>query len=113
MGHRRIVRGWTTGLLSLLVILMGFTGLSAAAAKSGETSSTITLRVSACPTSYATPPEEDGDVPFSESVRLPEKIRHDFALFTDSKREMAPLLAPRGWHCSVDVGEDGSAGIFF
>ena len=73
-----------------------------------STMTRVTLRVSTCPASYGYIGQEAGDVPTSASVTLPKAMTHDFGLFTDSKRTMAPLLAPRGWHCNVQVGGDGS-----
>jgi len=73
-----------------------------------STMTRLTLRVSTCPASYGYVGQEVGDVPTSASVTLPRVMKHDFALYTDSKRTMAPLLAPRGWRCNVQVGGNGS-----
>jgi hypothetical protein len=106
----RIRRWLVIGTLSLFTILLGF-AVPSAAARSHGTNSTITLRVSTCPSSYASPDVPEGTVATSATVTVPTNLKRAFSLFTDAKRRMAPLLAPRGWHCSVDVGEDGSAGI--
>ncbi len=99
----------TVLLASAAVVDLGSSASGSVYAKSTHANTFVRLHVSSCPTSYASSPEAEGNVAASVTVSVPTAMKHDFALFTDSKRIMAPLLAPRGWHCGVEVGEDGSS----
>ena len=97
-----------SSLVAVLLILGVMASCSAAGASSNNLGSTVSLHVISCPTTYASS-ESKGSIPATASITVTRALAHDFGLYTDLQRTMAPLLAPRGWHCSALVGEDGSA----
>jgi hypothetical protein len=44
-------------------------------------------------------------------LRAPAAVRRRLAFYTDKDRSLTPILGPRGWACSVQLGEDGSGEI--
>ena len=72
---------------------------------------TTALSVVSCPTTYAFPPPPASSQPARVTVSLSRSISHSFSLYSDSSRTMPPLLAPKGWHCHVDIAVDGSVGF--
>ena len=96
-------------------LIMGGLGMGSASAHTkphkSTTSPSTRIAVATCPTTYGVSGQVRGDVPTTEPVSLPKQLRKNLTLLTDSKRSLVPLLAPRGWHCSVQVGADGSSSL--
>lgn len=44
-------------------------------------------------------------------LQAPAAVRRRLAFYTDRYRSLTPILGPRGWACSVQLGEDGSGEI--
>lgn len=44
-------------------------------------------------------------------LRAPAAVRRRLAFYTDKDRSLTPILGPRGWACSVQLGEDGSGEV--
>lgn len=69
------------------------------------------LPVVACPTSRGI----TGHPPTKYASRLPTNapasLAADLAYYSDSVRNLTPVLGPRGWKCQVQVGADGNASV--
>jgi hypothetical protein len=44
-------------------------------------------------------------------LTAPPAVRRRLAFYTDKDRSLTPILGPRGWACSVQLGEDGSGEV--
>jgi hypothetical protein len=44
-------------------------------------------------------------------LSAPAAVRRRLAFYTDKYRSLTPVLGPRGWACSVQLGEDGSGDV--
>jgi hypothetical protein len=70
------------------------------------------IPVVACHSSYGVPPQPPSTtIPSAMVLSEPGAVADRLSYFTDRYRVLAPVLGPRGWHCNVEVGVDGSAGI--
>ena len=45
------------------------------------------------------------------TLHAPKKTRRKLEFYSDKDRTLTPVLAPRGWACKVELGEDGSGAI--
>ena len=98
------------GTLSVLTVTLALTIPSISVGARSPANTTLALPVVSCPTTYASPPSRSSQAT-TTSVSVPKSSSHDFSLYSDSKRTLVPLLAPRGWHCKVLVAEDGSVSL--
>jgi hypothetical protein len=98
------------GTISFLTVLLVVIIPSASVGARLPASIKIALPVISCPTTYVSPPSS-GSQAAKVTVGLPRSISHNFSLYSDSKRTLAPLLAPKGWHCTAEVDEDGSVSL--
>jgi len=74
-------------------------------------STTASLNVVACPTTYGvTPPPTTAPLPTSMEVTVPRALAAELAVYTDGQGRIE-LLAPAGWTCSAGYGADGSGGV--
>ena len=68
--------------------------------------------VVACPSSYgAGAPAHRPVVPRTLRPGVAARVAKMLAYYTNDKRTLAPVLAPRGWQCEVQVGADGTTGV--
>ncbi len=68
--------------------------------------------VVACASSYgAGPPTGHPALPQALRPGLAARVAKMLAYYTNDKRTLAPVLAPRGWQCAVQVGADGTTGV--
>jgi hypothetical protein len=68
--------------------------------------------VVACASSYgAGPPTGLPVLPHALRPGLGAKVANMLAYYTNDKRTLDPVLAPRGWQCEVQVGADGTTGV--
>ena len=70
-----------------------------------------TVPVVGCATTYGggTPPTQAAPAP--EPVDVPPATADQLGLYTTDTFGVPPILAPRGWSCSAEVGADGSTSI--
>lgn len=110
MTVRLPIRKFQLAALSLLMVMLVLIIPSARVGARSPANTKITLGVMSCPTTYVSSPSS-----ISQSTRatvsVPKSSPHDFSLYSDSKRTMAPLLAPKGWHCKGEIFQDGSASL--
>jgi hypothetical protein len=87
---------------------------------SSKTSSTTTTTSNAfadvvpvveCPSVYGIAATPASKYPSTIAVSLPASVAEQLSYYSDSTRSVLPILAPRGWDCSVGVGADGQVGI--
>ena len=83
---------------------------TAATSAGSKTQATVTLPVTACPSSYGAS-HGSARVPDAITTTLPSVIAGQLAFYTDQYRYIDPVLAPRGWSCGAEFGADGSGGI--
>ena len=68
--------------------------------------------VVACASSYGDgPPTGLAVLPRSLRPGLPAGVAKMLAYYTNDRRTLDPVLAPRGWDCHVQVGADGTTGV--
>ncbi len=68
--------------------------------------------VVACASSYgAGPPTGLPVLPHTLRPGLAANVAKMLAYYTNDKRTLDPVLAPRGWQCQVQVGADGTTGV--
>jgi len=118
-GWRRLRRLVATTILAGSMAL----GLAACGASNGANrstsstsiapapSTTASLRVTTCPTTYGiSPPPITAPLPTSMEVTVPRVLTSKLAVYMDGNGHMK-LLAPIDWTCSAEYGADGSGGI--
>ncbi|MGH9123904.1 MAG: hypothetical protein ACRDZ8_04145 [Acidimicrobiales bacterium] len=44
-------------------------------------------------------------------ANLPQSAASQLSFYTDTYRTLTPVLAPKGWSCQAQLGEDGSSAI--
>jgi hypothetical protein len=49
--------------------------------------------------------------PKQMDLQAPASVRSRLSFYTDKYRSVTPILGPRGWACSVQLGEDGSGEV--
>lgn len=49
--------------------------------------------------------------PSTLALNIAATSAEQLAAYSDDYRDLAPILGPRGWSCSVSVGADGSTGV--
>lgn len=69
------------------------------------------LPVIACPTTHGDATQYTARFPPRVATRLAPALAQQLAYFTDDQRVLAPILAPRGWHCHAFDYVDGGAKI--
>jgi pimeloyl-ACP methyl ester carboxylesterase len=79
------------------------------AAEAAQNSSVVP--VLACPTSYGVQGTPKARYPATETVALSSDLGSQLAYYSDAARSVQPILGPRGWACSAEIGADGSLGI--
>jgi hypothetical protein len=67
--------------------------------------------VVACPTTYGLAGAPKAGYPAAESVDVAADLGSRLAYYSDARRSVQPILGPRGWACSVDIGADGGLGF--
>lgn len=73
---------------------------------------TITVSVVACPTYRGTTgPKPPAEYPATAAIPDLGAAPFNLSEYSDSSRSLTPLLGPKGWHCEVSVGADGSIGL--
>jgi hypothetical protein len=96
-------------LLALVVVLPGTaaTRLAGPAATTG-----VAVPVVACASSYgAGPPAGLPVLPRALRPAVAAGVAKMLAYYSNDRRDLDPVLAPRGWDCRVQVGADGTAGV--
>ena len=75
-------------------------------------SSPFALSVVECPTTYGAGRPSYGPV-LSETidVDLPRSTRAELSYYSNDTRTLPPIMGPREWNCSIEVGADGSIGV--
>jgi hypothetical protein len=77
----------------------------------GAVKPTALLPVVACPTTHGTPGHYPPRFPERVATSLQPTLAAQLAYFTDDQRVLAPILAPRAWHCHAFDYVDGGAKI--
>jgi len=72
---------------------------------------TAHVPVVACPTTHGDSGEYAPRFPARVETTLAPTLAKQLAYFTDDQRVLAPILAPRGWHCHAFDYVDGGAKI--
>ena len=107
---RLAVPAAVTAFLALFLVFVPGAGairLTAQAASTGPA-----VPVTACASSYgAGPPTGLAVLPRSLRPGLPTRVAKELAYYTNDRRTLDPVLAPRGWDCQVQVGADGTTGV--
>jgi hypothetical protein len=111
---RRLARWFVPVCVTALLLGIGMgpcMGAGAITANRGAKAQNVTLTfpVVTCATRDALSFTPDAKPYGHATAVVPRSLEHRVALYADADREMAPLLAPKGWHCRVSVGADGSA----
>ena len=96
-----------------LVLFLAFLPGAGAARLAAQAASTgPAVPVIACASTYgAGPPSGLSAVPRSLRPGLPAGVAKMLAYYTNDRRTLPPVLAPRGWGCQVQVGADGTTGV--
>jgi hypothetical protein len=106
-------RHWAGALvcwfLPMCLAALGLLGTASVSEATSTRTASVTLPVTTCATRYALSDPVKAKPYDTATANVPRSLKHEFALYVDADRAMAPLLAPKGWHCRVDVGADGSA----
>lgn len=102
-------RSLVLGALALFVLMLGLIIPSTSVDAKSSNITTIALPVISCPTIYVSTPSISHSA--EATVSVPTSSSHDYSLYSDSKRTLAPLLAPKGWHCKGEIAEDGSLNL--
>jgi hypothetical protein len=71
------------------------------------------IPVRACPTTYGVGPGSSSGPkgPSQLKTSLARGVAERLAFYSDSSREIQPILGPDGWQCSVSVGADGTTNV--
>jgi Domain of unknown function (DUF4850) len=108
------------GVVALIGVGAGAYALGHASGNGAVASSTTShaaptmVRVEACASTYGVTYGADGTpipsatVPAAIAVSLSAPVASELELYTDQYRSLEPILAPKGWKCTVSVGADGS-----
>ena len=96
--------------LALFLAFLPGAGAARLAAQAASTGPAVP--VVACASSYgAGPPTGLAVLPRSLRPGLPAGVAKMLAYYTNDRRTLDPVLAPRGWDCQVQVGADGTTGV--
>lgn len=109
--HARRRRGAfqiTATVVALAAIAASIILLSQGAA--GRPPSSV-LPLVACPTSYGVDGYRPARSPLTKSAPVVPNLGKFLAYYTDTARSLPPILGPRGWECSAEVGADGGWNI--
>jgi hypothetical protein len=107
---RSAVPAATATFLALFLAFLPGTGAARLAAQAASTGPAVP--VIACASSYgAGPPAGLSVLPRSLRPGLPAGVAKMLAYYTNDRRTLDPVLAPRGWDCQVQVGADGTTGV--
>lgn len=104
------IRWLVLGATATLTVTLALIVPSADSGARSPANTKIALAVMSCPTTYVSSPSSISQST-KATVNVPKSSPHDFSLYSDSKRTMAPLLAPKGWHCKGEIFQDGSASL--
>lgn len=99
----------TPALLIVACLALAVPIAQASASAASTSKSTASLPVVLCPTTYATPPGPEATPKTHFAVRRELEAR--VSLYTDTKRQMGPVLGPKGWRCQAEIAEDGGAAL--
>jgi hypothetical protein len=71
------------------------------------------IPVRACPTTYGVGPGSSSGPkgPNQLKTSLTRDVAEQLAFYSDSSREVEPILGPDGWQCSISVGADGTTSV--
>jgi hypothetical protein len=72
----------------------------------------VKVPVVACPTSRGIAGQPPTKYAARLGVHAPPYIADQLSYYSDNVRNLTPVLGPRGWKCEVQVGADGSAGVW-
>jgi hypothetical protein len=99
--------------VTFVALVLAFLPGTGAARLAVQTASTgPAVPVIACTSSYgAGPPTGLPVLPRALRPGLPAHVAKMLAYYTDDQRALAPVLAPRGWDCQVQIGADGTVGV--
>src|SRR5579871_3969218 len=71
------------------------------------------IPVKSCPTTYGVEPGSSSGPkgPSQLKTSLARNVAEQLSFYSDSSREVEPILGPAGWQCSVSVGADGTTRV--
>lgn len=83
---------------------------AAATTTTSVPTTTVSVPLVACPTSYGVGPSSTPTPPSTVTVAVPSSLAADVAVYTDAQGEMR-LLGPEGWSCQALLATDGSSSV--